>query len=76
MKELVKLVPEGIANFNKRFVGMRRLESVEIEVNFSDGTTARADAVVGCDGIRSSVRQVLIGRKSAEDDVSFSSTVA
>ncbi|KAK0109408.1 hypothetical protein ONS95_002106 [Cadophora gregata] len=76
MEELVKLVPEGIANFNKRFFSMKNLESGQIEITFADGSTARSDAVVGCDGIRSSVRQVLLARKSAEEDLSFSGTVA
>lgn len=76
MEELVKLVPDGVANFNKRFVGMKRLESGEIEVSFADESTATADAIIGCDGIRSRVRQALLNRRSAEDDLSFSGTVA
>lgn len=32
-----------------------------IEMTFADGTTARADVVVGCDGIRSRVRQIMFG---------------
>lgn len=28
-------------------------------MNFQDGTTAEADAIVGCDGIKSRVRQLL-----------------
>ncbi|KAL8419193.1 hypothetical protein RB594_002414 [Gaeumannomyces avenae] len=35
-----------------------------IEMTFADGTTARADVVVGCDGIRSRVRQVMFGPAS------------
>lgn len=76
MDELVKLVPKEIAHFNKRFLGLKNLDTGEVEIAFADGSTFKADAVVGCDGIRSMVRQVLLGRKSAEDDLSFSGTVA
>jgi salicylate hydroxylase len=31
-------------------------------MNFLDGTTAEADCVIGCDGIKSRVRQILFGK--------------
>jgi salicylate hydroxylase len=30
-------------------------------MSFADGTTASADAVIGCDGIKSRVRQLVVG---------------
>jgi salicylate hydroxylase len=55
LEEMVKLLPDGVASFNKVF---SRLEEQDQEVilYFTDGTEVRVDAVVGCDGIKSKVR--------------------
>ena len=60
LDELVALVPKEIAHFGKR------LEEVEdkgdyVELRFADGTTAKHDALIGCDGIKSKVRQAVLG---------------
>ncbi|APA09077.1 hypothetical protein SS1G_02963 [Sclerotinia sclerotiorum 1980 UF-70] len=60
LDELVKLVPEENAQFGKR------VEKVEesgdrLLMTFEDGTTAEADAVIGCDGIKSRTRHVVLG---------------
>ncbi|KAK1758773.1 salicylate hydroxylase [Echria macrotheca] len=36
----------------------------DLTIHFSDGTTATADVVIGCDGIRSRVRQLILGSNS------------
>ncbi|ROW12027.1 hypothetical protein VPNG_05280 [Cytospora leucostoma] len=60
--QMVDELPTGIVQFSKQ------LESyVDVEANdkvllrFVDGTTAEADAVIGCDGIHSRTRQLLLG---------------
>ncbi|KZT29216.1 FAD/NAD-P-binding domain-containing protein [Neolentinus lepideus HHB14362 ss-1] len=50
-------LPAGIAHFNKRlsFYG-RSLSDSAIALHFTDDTTATCDLLVGCDGIKSTVR--------------------
>ncbi|CAD6445839.1 c32b138c-97f9-471c-9989-03e3b1b9f541 [Sclerotinia trifoliorum] len=60
LDELVKLVPKENARFGKR------VEKVEergdrLLMTFQDGTTAEADAVIGCDGIKSRTRHIVLG---------------
>ncbi|TKA61448.1 hypothetical protein B0A55_11451, partial [Friedmanniomyces simplex] len=62
LDELVKLVPEGVAHFKKH------LDTIEqpavdgkVRLRFHDGTTAEADAVVGCDGIKARTRAWMLG---------------
>jgi 2-polyprenyl-6-methoxyphenol hydroxylase-like FAD-dependent oxidoreductase len=57
---LAAAVPEGIIHFNKRLVGLDE-RAGQVTLAFADGTTARADAVIGADGVHSVVRQILIG---------------
>ncbi|KAG9233232.1 hypothetical protein BJ875DRAFT_51286 [Amylocarpus encephaloides] len=58
---LVGIVPEGVAEFGKRVEDVTELENGKMQMKFADGTTAEADAVIGCDGIKSRTRQLLIG---------------
>jgi len=76
MDELVTLVPEGVAHFKKRLSNLKDLDSGKIQLIFEDGTTTQADAVVGCDGVRSKVRQILLEKKSPLDDLTFSGKYA
>jgi salicylate hydroxylase len=62
LDELVKLVPEGIANFGKRLKSLEQDgEGGKCVMHFEDGTSAEADAVIGCDGIKSKTRQLMHG---------------
>lgn len=56
---LVKLIPKDIAHFGKRLESLHETET-SVVLNFKDGTTALADVVVGCDGIRSKVKESLL----------------
>lgn len=62
LDELVKLVPEGIAKFQKRLVDVQRPDdgSSDAILSFADGSTARHSAVLGCDGIKSKTRQIVL----------------
>ena len=66
LDELVKLVPDGVAVFGKRLVGIEQPENGEgkLTIRFEDGSVAEADAVVGCDGIKSKVRAAMFGADS------------
>lgn len=63
LDELVKLLPDGIAHFGKRLKDVTGKKDGKLEIFFEDGTTATADAVIGSDGIKSKVRQVMFGEK-------------
>ena len=61
LDEIVKLIPKDIARFNKRLRTITENGEGRLVMNFEDGTTAEADAVIGCDGIKSRVRQIVVG---------------
>lgn len=63
LDELVKLVPEGTAQFGKRLVEIEELEEGGVSLRFADGEIVRADAVVGCDGIKSMTREFVFGEE-------------
>ncbi|KAM0449563.1 hypothetical protein ACHAO4_007585 [Trichoderma viride] len=62
LNELVSLVPPNLIKLGKRIVSIEQKSKDEkLVLKFSDGTEALADAVVGCDGIKSRVRQIVLG---------------
>ncbi|KAF2167241.1 hypothetical protein M409DRAFT_22668 [Zasmidium cellare ATCC 36951] len=61
LDELVKLLPEEHARFGKRLEGFERDGSGRWRLRFEDGSEATTDAIIGCDGIKSKVRQLLYG---------------
>ncbi|RYP69022.1 hypothetical protein DL771_006348 [Monosporascus sp. 5C6A] len=72
LRELVALLPAGSTRFNKE------LESYvddpsrqQVLLRFTDGTTAEADALLGCDGIHSRTRQLLLGDDNPAAHASF-----
>lgn len=64
LDDLAKVLPEGIVQFNKQLVDYRE-DDENVTLYFSDGTTAKTDALVGCDGIKSRVRQILFGESDS-----------
>jgi salicylate hydroxylase len=63
LDELIKLVPEGIAHFGKRLKSLEQSGDggSKCVIRFEDGSSVEADAVVGCDGIKSKTRQLMHG---------------
>lgn len=71
LDRMVRLLPEHIqehcASFGRRVIGVEDVQdgphggSTGVRLLFADGGTALADAVVGCDGIKSYVRRDLLG---------------
>lgn len=61
LDEIVKLLPDGIAKFGKRLREITDDGDGKLVMSFEDGTSAEADAVIGCDGIKSRVRQGIVG---------------
>ncbi|KAI8691838.1 hypothetical protein LRP88_09101 [Fusarium phalaenopsidis] len=60
LDELAKLFPEDQAVFGKCLDSITESDG-KVTMSFADGTTASADAVIGCDGIKSRVRQLVVG---------------
>ncbi|KAK3995177.1 salicylate hydroxylase [Cladorrhinum sp. PSN332] len=61
LDELIKSVPEGTVKFSKNLAGIVDGEDGKVVLEFTDGSKAETDVVIGCDGIRSRVRQIVIG---------------
>ncbi|KAK2731856.1 salicylate hydroxylase-like protein [Colletotrichum kahawae] len=60
---MIQHLPKDMAKFNKQ---LDRVEephgpSGRLRMVFQDGTTAEADAIVGCDGIKSRTREIVVG---------------
>ncbi|CAF9924864.1 MAG: hypothetical protein ALECFALPRED_002851 [Alectoria fallacina] len=66
LDELVKSVPSQRAHFNKRVDSLKDKQGGPVVVHFKDGTTAIADAVIGADGVHSTVRAHLLGKEAAK----------
>ncbi|KAL5354887.1 hypothetical protein ACLOAV_000978 [Pseudogymnoascus australis] len=63
--ELIKLVPDGTVEFGKRLADISRDDGRgKTLMRFADGTIAEADAVIGCDGIRSVCRDFVLGKNN------------
>ncbi|KAI1081422.1 mannitol 1-phosphate dehydrogenase [Whalleya microplaca] len=66
LNELIKLIPDSVAKLGKRLVDISNADgSGDVLLHFADGTTVRHSAVVGCDGIKSRTREVLLGKDEA-----------
>ncbi|KAF6514382.1 hypothetical protein HZS61_005516 [Fusarium oxysporum f. sp. conglutinans] len=61
VNELLKLLPSDVVDFNKQLQAVEEGNTGRIRLVFQDGAIEEADAVVGCDGIKSKVREILVG---------------
>lgn len=52
-----------VAHFGKRLRSYARTDAGDLQLQFEDGYTATCDLLVGCDGIRSIVRQRMLQEK-------------
>lgn len=71
LDELVKLFPADRAFFGKDLVSISEGAGGKMVMAFADGSTASADAVVGCDGIKSRVRDIVMGDEFASVQPSY-----
>ncbi|EAW07080.1 FAD binding domain protein, partial [Aspergillus clavatus NRRL 1] len=77
LAELVKLLPPGVVEFRKRFDSyLDRGDDQKLLLQFCDGTTAEADLAVGCDGIKSRVRQKMFGEENPASYAHYTHKVA
>ncbi|KAI1644292.1 FAD/NAD(P)-binding domain-containing protein [Daldinia loculata] len=62
LEALVKVIPQEIVELKKRLNNIEEKgPNGRLQLNFADGTSAEADAVIGCDGIKSRVRELIFG---------------
>ncbi|KAF4981771.1 hypothetical protein FZEAL_2493 [Fusarium zealandicum] len=61
LDELTKLLPSDRIQFGKQIEDAKEDANGKVVIKFTDGTSASTDALIGCDGIRSRVRQLLVG---------------
>lgn len=63
LDKIVALIPKSVkTQFGKKVIDVfEDEENGKVKVKFEDGTNIEADAVVGCDGIRSTSRKILLG---------------
>lgn len=65
LDELVALIPDEIAHFGKKLSDISG-EGDHVVLHFADGTTAKHSAVIGCDGVKSRTREVVLGVSAAK----------
>jgi salicylate hydroxylase len=75
LDDMVRLVPDGIAQFGKRVEEVER-RGEKMVLTFQDGSTADADAVVGCDGVKSRTREILLGKSNPMTKPTFTGKYA
>ncbi|KAK3989418.1 hypothetical protein QBC44DRAFT_350634 [Cladorrhinum sp. PSN332] len=66
LRELLAPLPESILHPSKKLANIAENEDGTLSVSFEDGTTSNLDAVIGADGIFSSVRAHVLGDSAAE----------
>jgi salicylate hydroxylase len=67
LEELLRHLPKDCLHPNKKLVSLTQPPEGSQEryiLHFEDGTTHEADAVIGCDGIRSKVRDIVLGSEN------------
>ncbi len=66
-KKMRNLFKEGIdVQYGKQFKGASVGEDGKVHVEFTDGSTVTGDALVGCDGAKSKVRESIVGAEAAQ----------
>ena len=69
--ELAQLLPKDLASFGKKLVEIGE-KGNGVVLKFVDGTEAVHDAVIGCDGIKSRVRKILLRENDRASEPVFS----
>lgn len=79
LNALASLIPKDMVYLGKRLVRVTELElgsDDPVMLHFADGTTAKADCVIGADGIHSNIRKHLLGAATPAATPVFSGIVA
>lgn len=76
LQGMAAMLPDGATQFGKRLVSYDDdNQSDKVVLHFDDGTTAKADVLLGCDGIHSNTRKVMLGADHPASQAGFSHTV-
>lgn len=76
LQGMADLLPRGCTHFGKRLVSYDdEDENAKVVLRFDDGTTAEADVLLGCDGIHSNTRKLMLGADHPSARPGFSHTV-
>lgn len=59
---LAKLIPDGVIHFEKRVTSIQETPEGKVRLGFRDGGHAEHDCVIGSDGIKSFVREYILGK--------------
>ena len=57
---LASVVPDGMIELNRKLEGLDQ-KGGQVTLSFADGSKAKADLVIGADGVHSTVRDILLG---------------
>ncbi|KAJ5427187.1 FAD binding domain protein [Penicillium sp. CMV-2018d] len=77
LDKLVSLLPSGVVEFQRRFNSYHDPgNGQKLALEFADGSRDEADLVVGCDGIKSRVRQTMFGNENPVSHAQYSHKVA
>ncbi|KAF2758770.1 FAD/NAD(P)-binding domain-containing protein [Pseudovirgaria hyperparasitica] len=71
LEELVKPLPKQRLHCNKKLVSITENDTGPLVLHFADGSIHVADAVLGCDGYRSRVREIILGKDHAAAEPVF-----
>jgi 2-polyprenyl-6-methoxyphenol hydroxylase-like FAD-dependent oxidoreductase len=58
---LLEELPQGAVGWGKKVTSLKETEE-GVDLNFEDGSVEHADLVIGADGVRSRVREGILGR--------------
>ena len=75
LDELVALVPNEVSHFGKKLVNAEETGD-HVLLRFEDGTTAMHNAVIGCDGVKSRTREIVLGKDHPTTKPTFSGKYA
>ena len=75
LDELVALVPNEMVSFGKRVVKVEEVND-GVRLRFQDGSEASASAAVGCDGVKSNLRRIVLDEETAAAHPSFTGKYA
>lgn len=67
LEVMKSLIPENTVKFNKRVVSVCQATEKYVELVFEDGEIVKADAVVGCDGIKGISRRWVLESRFPEE---------
>ncbi|KAG8163817.1 hypothetical protein KVR01_005735 [Diaporthe batatas] len=77
LEELVKEVPPGVIELGKRLKKIdENPDNGRVVLTFCDGTSDELDAVIGCDGIKSTTRKHMLGPKNPASYAQYTHKVA